>query len=113
MALLPLQRRWDMGVRVLSWFPGPHVGCNAPLVDTARLSAHQSGAPPPLWRDMLRSVPGADIVHLRSIPEMPVNGVDLFAELGLSIAGETLLPRRLLQLGRRRHDAAQQIASQA
>src|SRR3569833_4281834 len=32
-ALIPLQRRWDKGVRVLSWFPGSHVGCNAPIVD--------------------------------------------------------------------------------
>lgn len=89
-ALLPLQRRWDMGVRVLSWFPGPHVGCNAPIVDTARLAAMTPIRRRQLWSDMLRSVPGADIIHLRSVPEMPVDGVDLFAELGQSIAGETL-----------------------
>src|SRR5204862_3583925 len=38
-ALVPLQRRWDKGARVLSWFPGAHVGCNAPIVDVARVQA--------------------------------------------------------------------------
>ena len=89
-ALLPLQRRWEKGARVLSWFPGAHVGCNAPIIDTARLAAMMPARRRLLWHDMLRSVPGADVVYLKSVPEMPVNGVDLFAELGQSIAAETL-----------------------
>jgi CelD/BcsL family acetyltransferase involved in cellulose biosynthesis len=90
LAVLPLQRRWDKGARVLSWFPGAHVGCNAPIVDTARLAAMTPMRRRQLWRDMLRSVPSADVVYLKSVPELLVDGVDLFAELGQSIAAETL-----------------------
>ena len=94
-ALLPLQRRWDMGVRVLSWFPGPHVGCNAPLVDTRAACRDDSGAPArSCGATCCAACPGADIVHLRSVPELPVDGVDLFAELGQSIAADTLYRAR-------------------
>ncbi|MBN9306310.1 MAG: hypothetical protein BGO82_19655 [Devosia sp. 67-54] len=89
-ALLPLQRRWDKGVRLLSWFPGAHVGCNAPLVDTSRLAAMPPARRAALWRQMLADVPGADLVYLKSVPQLVVDGVDLFAELGQSIEADTL-----------------------
>jgi CelD/BcsL family acetyltransferase involved in cellulose biosynthesis len=89
-ALLPLQRRWDRGVRVLSWFPGAHVGCNAPLVDASRLAAMPPVRRAALWRQMLASVRGADLVYLKSVPQLVVDGVDLFAELGESMSADTL-----------------------
>lgn len=89
-ALVPLQRRWDKGVRVLSWFPGSHVGCNAPIVDRARLAAMSPDDRRALWNRLLRSVSGADVVYLKSVPQLFVDGVDLFAELGQFMEAETL-----------------------
>jgi CelD/BcsL family acetyltransferase involved in cellulose biosynthesis len=90
LALLPMQRRWDKGVRVLSWFPGSHVGCNAPLVDAVRLATLSSDERRRLWNRLLRSVPAADIVYLKSVPRLMHEGVDLFAELGQFIEAGTL-----------------------
>ena len=39
---------------------------------------------------LLANVEGADVVYLKSVPQMLVEGVDLFAELGQSIGVETL-----------------------
>ena len=89
-ALIPLQRRWDKGIRVLSWFPGAHVGCNAPIIDVARVAAMTPARRRALWHDMLRRIDGADAVYLKSVPQMMVDGVDLFAELGQSIEADTL-----------------------
>ena len=89
-ALVPLQRRWDKGARVLSWFPGPHVGCNAPVVDVARLLAMSPDQRRTLWIRLLRGIAGADVVYMKSVPQLIVDGVDLFAELGQSIEAETL-----------------------
>jgi CelD/BcsL family acetyltransferase involved in cellulose biosynthesis len=90
LALVPLQRRWDKGVRVLSWFPGPHVGCNAPIVDAARLRVLSTEDRRRLWTTLLRSVEGADVVYLKAVPERIVDGVDLFGELGQRLAADTL-----------------------
>jgi CelD/BcsL family acetyltransferase involved in cellulose biosynthesis len=89
-ALVPLQRRWDKGVRVLSWFPGPHVGCNAPIVDVARLQALSPDDRRRLWIKLLRSFKGADVVYMKAVPQLIVDGVDLFAEMGQSLEAETL-----------------------
>ena len=89
-ALMPLHRSWDKGVRVLSWFPGAHVGCDAPIVDMDKLVAMTPVQRRRLWIQMLRGVSGADVVHLRSVPKIEANGVELFAELGQSIEAETL-----------------------
>lgn len=89
-ALMPLQRRWDKGARVLSWFPGPHVGCNAPIVDVARVAAMPVTKRRRLWIRMLRGVTGADVVYLKAVPQMMVGDVDLFAELGQWIDSEIL-----------------------
>jgi len=89
-ALIPLQRRWDKGLRVLSWFPGAHVGCDAPIIDRAHVAAMSPDRHRRLWLDMLRCVEGVDLVYLKSVPSLPINGADLFAELGQSVEGETL-----------------------
>lgn len=89
-ALAPLHRRWVKGVRLLSWFPGPHVGCNAPLVDRAALLAMSAAERAGLWQQLLRTTGEADLVYLRAIPQLLVDGVDLFAELGQSLEAETL-----------------------
>ena len=89
-ALIALQRRRDMGMRVLSWVPGAHVGCGAPIVDSARVAAMAPARRRKLWLDMLRGVDGADLVYLKSVPQLLVDGIDLFAELGQSIEADTL-----------------------
>lgn len=90
LALLPVYRRRVRGVRVLSFFPGDHVGCNAPLVDGARLARMGSVERAALWSALLEPVVGADMIYLRAVPETLVDGVDIFAELGQSLAAETL-----------------------
>ena len=89
-ALLPLWRRKKRGVRMLTWFPGPHVGCNAPLVDAARLATLGSVERAALWSAMLGTLEGADLIYLKSVPQLFISGVDIFAELGESIEAETL-----------------------
>ncbi len=89
-ALLPLWRRRVRGIRLLSWFPGPHVGCNAPLVDLSHLAALGSVGRAALWSSMLAPIAGADLIYLKSVPQTLVDGTDVFAELGSSIAAETL-----------------------
>ena len=89
-ALLPLHRKSVKGVRQLAWFPGSHVGCNAPLVDRARLASLSAEQRQSLWQSMLAAAKGVDMVYLRAVPEILVDGVDLFAELGTSLVGETL-----------------------
>ncbi|WP_421759660.1 GNAT family N-acetyltransferase [Devosia sp.] len=90
LALLPVYRRRVKGVRVLSFFPGDHVGCNAPLVDSARLARMGSVERAALWSALLGPLEGVDMLYLRAIPETIVDGVDIFAELGQSLAAETL-----------------------
>ena len=89
-ALVPLQRRLDKGARVLSWFPGPHVGCNAPIVDVPRLLALSSDERRRLWIKLLRSIAGADVVYMKAVPQLIVDGVDIFAELGQAFEADTL-----------------------
>lgn len=90
LALLPVYRRRVRGVRVLSFFPGDHVGCNAPLVDGARLARMGSVERAALWSALLAPVVGADMLYLRAIPETLIDGVNIFAELGQSLTAETL-----------------------
>ncbi len=87
-ALLPLWRRRSRGVRLLTWFPGPHVGCNAPLVDVERLARLGPAGRTALWSAMVREIQGADLVYLKAVPR--AEGNDLFAELGQSLDAETL-----------------------
>jgi CelD/BcsL family acetyltransferase involved in cellulose biosynthesis len=89
-ALLALWRRRSKGIRTLGFFPGAHVGCDGPLVDEDALVAMGSVGRAALWSAMLAAVEGADLVHLKAVPEYTVDGVDLFAELGESTPADTL-----------------------
>lgn len=89
-ALFALHRKRVKGVRQLAWFPGPHVGCNAPLVDRARLATMPAEERSALWQAMLDEIRGVDVVYLRAMPVTLVDGVDIFAELGTSLVAETL-----------------------
>jgi CelD/BcsL family acetyltransferase involved in cellulose biosynthesis len=89
-ALLALRRKVVRGIRQLAWFPGPHVGCNAPLVDAKRLAEMTSDERRTLWTDMLAGIRGADVLYLKSVPQTLVDGIDVFAELGELRAAETL-----------------------
>ena len=89
-ALLPLHRRREHGVRLYSWFPGAHVGCNAPLVDAARLAALSPAQRAALWRGMLKGLDGADLVYLKAVPTTAYGREGLFAELGEVRPVETL-----------------------
>ncbi len=89
-ALFALHRKVSKGVRQLAWFPGQHVGCNAPLIDRARLAAMTPDQRRALWKSMFRSIKGVDVVFLRAVPETLADGVDLFAELGTWMLGDTL-----------------------
>ena len=86
----------DKGVRVLSWFPGAHVGCNAPLVDARaarRDDAGRSGARS--GSTMLRSIAGADLVHL---------------QVGAQADGRRRRPlRRARPVDRRRHALSRRV----
>jgi len=89
-ALMALHRRRIKGARAFTWFPGPHVGCNAPLVDAGRLARLAPAQRAALWQAMAAALEGADLVYLKAVPALPVDGVDLFAELGVSLAADTL-----------------------
>lgn len=89
-ALVPLQRRWDKGARVLSWFPGPHVGCNAPIIDVERLLALSTEDRRRLWIKLLRSFAGADVVYMKAVPQLVIDGADLFEEMGQVLESDTL-----------------------
>jgi len=87
-ALLPLKRVRRFGVDVLTWFSGPHVGCNAPLVDRelfAKLSVLERIN---VWQQMRRGLFGADLAYLHGVPVFA--GADYFAQLGTFVAGDDL-----------------------
>jgi len=105
------------GVRLLGWFPGAHVGCNAPLVDACRLRLMDSATRRAVWSSVLARLPGADLVYLKAVPAAPELGGELFAELGSSIETETLYRARFASWdeanttqrskSRRKHDRQQ------
>jgi len=89
-ALLPLHRKRVYGLPIMTWFPGAHAGCYAPVADHDRLAALGAEGRKALWAAMTGALNGADVVYLRSIPTS-VGGHDgLFDELGSSLAVETL-----------------------
>lgn len=89
-ALMALWRRRSIGLRTLSFFPGTHVGCDGPLVDRDALLAKGSVGRAALWSAMLAGIEGADLIHLKAVPELNVDGIDLFAELGETSPADTL-----------------------
>ena len=88
--LLPLMVMRPFGLTVLTWLFGRHVGCNAPLIDSARLAAATDVQLAAMWRGVRNAVKGVDLLYL---PFTPVGcpGLDrLFGAVGHSITGETL-----------------------
>lgn len=90
LAVMALWRQRAKGLRILRFFPGAHVGCNAPVVDASALTALGSVGRSALWSAMLGAIAGADLIHLKAVPQLAVDGVDLFAELGTAVAADTL-----------------------
>jgi CelD/BcsL family acetyltransferase involved in cellulose biosynthesis len=89
-ALLPLHRRSAQGLQVLTWFPGAHVGCYAPVADYERLAAMGPAGRRTLWGAMTAELTGADMVYLRSIPLVVGGHEGLLDELGATLPVETL-----------------------
>jgi len=89
-ALLPLHRRKRPGVRLYSWFPGSHVGCNAPLIDAARFGALSAADRRAFWQGVVGTLKGADLVYLKAVPETASGIEGAFAELGAPLPVETL-----------------------
>jgi CelD/BcsL family acetyltransferase involved in cellulose biosynthesis len=90
MALLPLWRRHQWGGSVYSWFPGTHVGCNAPLLDRKRFAAMAPGERAAFWQAVGRGIGGADLVYLPAVPQLAYELEHPFAGLGRPVPGETL-----------------------
>lgn len=89
-ALLPLRRQRRAGVSFYSWFPGTHVGCNAPLVDAARLGQLSPVELQRFWQGVIAAVDGADLIYLPAIPARDDGPDPLLAGLGRSLPVETL-----------------------
>lgn len=90
LALWPLHRKRLRGISVFTWFPGSHVGCNAPLVDHERLAALGSDGRARLWRTMAGQLHGADLLYFPFMPAVPDGRENPFAELGTILPVETL-----------------------
>lgn len=87
-ALLPLKRVKRMGARVLTWFSGAHVGCNAPLIDRDLFTALSIDERNGVWQRMRRAMIGADLVCLHAIPD--IGAGEFFGGLGEAIEVEKL-----------------------
>ncbi len=87
-ALMPLVRKRAMGVNILSWFAGTHVGCGAPLIDKKVFGELDADARGKIWLQMRRGMFGADLLLLNAVPCFEDD--DFFAELGKSVGTETL-----------------------
>ncbi|KKB13645.1 hypothetical protein VE25_00725 [Devosia geojensis] len=90
LALIALQRRQRFGISVMTWFPGAHVGCLAPLVDREGVAALGPEGRRALWSAMMGQVSGADAVYLRAVPQESDGFSGLFDELGSAVAVDTL-----------------------
>lgn len=89
LAVLPLWRQRRNGLSVLGFFPGSHVGCNAPLVCPQRMVGLGPDGRRELWQRLLERLDGADMVALEAMPQTMI-GQDLFIDLGRSAPGDTL-----------------------
>jgi CelD/BcsL family acetyltransferase involved in cellulose biosynthesis len=85
--LLPLYLRRVGPLKMYTWFPGRHVGCNAPVADHARLNAMSADERRQLWGRVALRVSGADLIYLPALPHY--DGTP-FADLGQSIDGDIL-----------------------
>ena len=112
-ALLPLVQRSFCGLSLLTWFPGRHVGCNAPLVDRRALSAMTAEDRAGLWRTMTADIRGVDSIYLAAVP----HDTEIFDQFGSSIETDTLFraeftdweeaDRTQRSKSRRKHDRQQ------
>ncbi len=87
-ALLPLKRVKRFGARVLTWFSGSHVGCNAPLIDHDLFKALSVEERQDVWQRMRRAMIDTDLVCLHSIPD--IRAGEFFGGLGEAIEVEKL-----------------------
>ena len=87
-ALLALKRRRMIGLSVLTWFAGKHVGCNAPLVDGKRLAAIGAEGRRALWSCMARALRGADLLYLPAMPASFGDLGDVFDAWGERVEGD-------------------------
>ena len=85
--LLPLWLRRVGPLKMYTWFPGRHVGCNAPVADLERLRALSTTERRQLWQRIATRIGGADLIYL---PALPHDANAPFAELGQWIDGDTL-----------------------
>lgn len=87
--VLPVWRHRARGVRIWSWFTGPHVGCNGPLVHPHLFGALDEAGKARLWRAATAALDGADLIYLRSIADgTPAR--ELAATAGQLLPVETL-----------------------
>lgn len=89
-ALMALKVTRRLFARVLSFIVGSHVGCNAPLIDTAYFASLDAPARKALWRRMLRAVPRVDAVFLSAVPDPYLGAHALFEGVGARAECETL-----------------------
>lgn len=87
-ALLALRYVRTTGMKVLTWFAGAHVGCNAPLIDRAVFEEMNAEVRAEFWRKLQRGFTGADMVCLDAIPNFGDDGI--FDGLGTSQTVELL-----------------------
>lgn len=87
-ALLPLKRVKRMGARVLTWFSGSHVGCNAPLIDHDLFKTLSVEERKDVWLRMSRAMIDTDLVCLHAIPD--IGAGEFFGGLGEAIEVEKL-----------------------
>lgn len=90
LAILPLHLKRLRDVRVLTWFPGTHAGCYAPIADLDRLAALGPEGRAELWRGMIAQCRGADLVLLRTVPVEIDGRPGLFDQLGTTVTTDTL-----------------------
>lgn len=88
--LLPLRRTQRLGVDMVTWFTGSHVGCNGPLLDKARLGVMEPAARLALWQSLFAQIADADLAFLPDMRAPMGVETDLMAGIGAFIAGDTL-----------------------
>src|SRR5690606_39546036 len=73
--------------------------CALPIY-SARLQALSPDERRKLWIRLLRSLAGADLVYMKSVPQLIVGGVDLFAEMGQARDADILYRAAFQKIGR-------------
>ncbi len=87
---LALQRQRMWGMRVLSPFPGGHVGTNAPVVDHATLAAMSDTELAALWKRVGEALEGAELAYLCCYPAAIEGRDNPFERFGLHTRSDAL-----------------------